>query len=81
MITPDLTADELQRKREFDRLMRWLPDNPRGERIRLAAEWMRSSTSTIYIWSAPNARKVPSETKLALLRREMASRGIDAPKS
>lgn len=76
MTANNLTADELKRKQDFDRLMAAIPDEPRGERIRSAAEWMCSTIATVYIWAAPNARKVPSKTKLRLLRREMAARGL-----
>ena len=74
----NLTEEELIRKQEFDALMSSVPDEPRGERIKLAASWMCSSPSTVYIWSAPNARKAPSTTKIALLRSEMQRRGLIA---
>ena len=73
-VTSVMTED--QRRETFGRMFSAIPDEPRGQRVATAARWMCASESSVYIWSAPNARKVPSASKLMLLEQNLVHAGI-----
>lgn len=70
----DMTTDE--RKAAFNRMFAAIPDEPRGQRVKTAAEWAMADENTVRIWSMANPPRVPSLSKLKLLELNMRANGV-----
>lgn len=71
-MTAPLTAEEQQRKAEFDRIFESLPGS-NIDRIRAVTATLLVRENTVRGWRLARPHRVPSERMMGLLRRAVAA--------
>lgn len=69
--TPRLTPEQLQRKAEFDELFEAIPEETNIDKIRYVCGVLFCEENTVRGWRMRNPHRVPSASKLKILRAAM----------